>query len=198
VRLSTRSKPIVPPRAGDEPEERDRRAVALAHGHVRGSVASLPGGDPVGRDLVVAREHVRRVGLCHLDERVGRRGAGGIDLEHAQVVEAAVAHDGEIARLSTEVDVVEQIDVVLAGVLVCVVDALDRLAGEVEDCEAAVLERPDDDAQRPVLRMHPDRRVVRIRVVAVVVEERLGLERRPDLDALPAGCAGRDRKHKRN
>jgi hypothetical protein len=45
--------------------------------------------------------------------------------------------------------------------------------------------------------MHPDRGVVRVRVVEIVVEERLGLECRLDFGVLCAGSSCRDGKDER-
>jgi hypothetical protein len=105
------------------------------------------------------------------------------------VVEPAVGDDGEVARDPADRDVVEEVDVVLAGVLVGVVDSLDRVAVEIEDRQAAVLERSDDEAGPAGRGVNPDRRIVGIDVVGL--EERLRLEGRPD-DGRVRGGSGLD------
>jgi hypothetical protein len=144
--------------------------MSLADGDVPGPVPSLPGRDAVGGDVVVALEDDGRVGLADLGQR-GRRGrAGLVDGEHTQVVQAAVADDRELAARPAQVDPVQQIDVVLAGVLVGVVDALKR---------SSACRSPSSLLHRT---MHPYGRVVGVRIVRP--EERLGLQRRLHLDRL--------------
>ena len=107
--------------------------------------------------------------------------AAGIDPEDPDHVEAAVARhrdiDGRSIRQLEAIGDVDVVDAALAGLGLERVDRLDRLAGEVEDANPAVLDGGEDEALCRVGRIDPEGRVVGVGVM-VVVGEVAGLKHR--------------------
>lgn len=167
-----------------ELEQGEVRALLPGGEHVDGAVRRLPGRHAVcGRLLVhlvlVGGEQERHAGCGDLGERVV---PVLVDLEHVQLVQAAVADHDDVRAVLADLHAVEHVEVVEPARLVARtrrrrrVDVLHDVAVHVERGQAADLLRADDEAVGGVVGVDPHLGVVGVEVPAgVVVERRRGL-----------------------